>query len=41
YNGLNIPIKRRTNELSDAHPAPTLTRHSWSSYSSPTTGRGR
>ncbi|WZZ32956.1 hypothetical protein YC2023_016357 [Brassica napus] len=28
-------------ELGDAHPAPTLTRYSRSSYSSPTTGRGR
>ncbi|KAG5375840.1 hypothetical protein IGI04_040436 [Brassica rapa subsp. trilocularis] len=28
-------------ELDDAHPAPTLTRYPRSSYSSPTTGRGR
>nr|VDD24203.1 unnamed protein product [Brassica oleracea] len=34
-------IKTRTNELGDAHPAPTLTRYSRSSYSSTTTGRGR
>uniref|UniRef100_A0A0D3BZU2 Replication protein A 70 kDa DNA-binding subunit B/D first OB fold domain-containing protein n=1 Tax=Brassica oleracea var. oleracea TaxID=109376 RepID=A0A0D3BZU2_BRAOL len=34
-------IKTRTNELGDAHSAPTLTRYSQSSYSSPTTGRGR
>ncbi|CAF1858967.1 BnaC04g32130D [Brassica napus] len=41
YNGLNVPIKRRRNELGDAHLAPTLTRYSRSLYSSPTTGRGR